>query len=216
MMCLFRSLIEKLSLIDWKLIRLPGTLLAPLGLEGRESSIWGNFLANLTSFNWSSSRIFLPKTWLLDQVESIMALVVAVITYGVMVSASILVLAHVKMLARVMSHGLSAQEGKKEEVNSDSLCCWYFSSTKTFFMSLLCLEIFGYMSRVPCSNNKWFHVTWFSVMTLAPSFEHLLMVPVLFSPDYWSARWCFHFPWWSLPASFIPRSATGNSFPEPP
>ena len=82
-------------------------------------------------------------------------------------------------------------------------------------MPLFCLVIFGYILRVPCHNNKWFHVTWFSVMTLAPSFEHLLMVPVLFSPDYWSARWCSHFPRWSLPASFIPRSATGNSFPNP-
>ena len=74
-----------------------------------------------------------------------------------------------------------------------ALICWYFSNTKTFIILY-----------VPCSNNKWFHVTWFSVMTLAPSFEHLLMVPVLFSQsDYWSPRWCFHLPRWSLTASFF-------------
>ena len=39
-------------------------------------------------------------------------------------------------------------------------------------------------------------------MTLPPSFEHLLMVPALFSPDYWSTRWSFHLWRWSLPASF--------------
>ena len=79
-----------------------------------------------------------------------------------------------------------------------TLICWYYCNTKTFIILY-----------VPCSNNKWFHVTWFSVMTLAPSFEHLLMVPVLFSQsDYWSPRWCFHLRRWSLPASFFlhPRS----------
>ena len=39
------------------------------------------------------------------------------------------------------------------------------------------------LSMCDCSTkNKWMDVTWFAVMTLAPSFEHLLMVPVLFSP----------------------------------
>ena len=54
------------------------------------------------------------------------------------------------------------------------------------------------------------------VMMVAPSFEHLLMVPVLFSPDYWSRRWCSDLCWWSLwslPSSFQPRPATGTPFP---
>ena len=54
------------------------------------------------------------------------------------------------------------------------------------------------------------------VMMVAPSFEHLLMVPVLFSPDYWSRRWCSDLCWWSLwslPSSFQPRFATGTPFP---